>query len=80
MEIHTIAVCNPVTYHHLIYGIYNVVHLFAGNVAVVIHIVQTEGPCIHIQQVNINDSIIKCDTYSAVSHPSCLLMLWRVHE
>lgn len=33
------------TYHHLVDGIHYVVHLLAGYVAIVVHIVQTEGPC-----------------------------------
>lgn len=34
------------TYHHLIYGIYDVQHLVPGDVTVVIEVVQFKGPCV----------------------------------
>jgi hypothetical protein len=32
------------TYHHLVYGVHYVVHLASGDVSIVVHIVQSEGP------------------------------------
>ncbi len=32
------------TYHHLVYGVHYVVHLAPRDVAIVVHIVQSEGP------------------------------------
>ncbi len=35
---------NEYTYHHLVYGVDYVVHLAPGDVSIVVHIVQSEGP------------------------------------
>jgi hypothetical protein len=32
-------------YHHLVNGVHYVVHLAPRDVAVVVHVVQSEGPC-----------------------------------
>ncbi len=32
-------------YHHLVNGVHYVVHLAPSDVAVVVHVVQSEGPC-----------------------------------
>jgi len=32
------------TYHHLVYGVHNVVHLVPGDEAVIVHIIQSECP------------------------------------
>lgn len=33
------------TYHHLVYGVHDIVHLVSGDEAVIVHIVQPERPC-----------------------------------
>ena len=40
-----ISQIKAVTYHHLVDGINNVVHLLSSDVAVVVDIVQAESPC-----------------------------------
>lgn len=37
------------TYHHLVDGINYVIHFLASDVAVVVHIVQAESPCIKLK-------------------------------
>jgi hypothetical protein len=39
-----ILIMKEYTYHHLVYGVDYVVHLAPGDVSIVVHIVQSEGP------------------------------------
>lgn len=51
------------TYHHLIYGIYDVKHLVPGDVAVIIKVVQFKGPCVekHVKVLRGGPTSMICD-------------------
>lgn len=51
------------TYHHLIYGIYDVKHLVPGDVAVIIKVVQFKGPCVekHVKVLRGGPTSVICD-------------------
>ncbi len=45
------------TYHHLVYGVHYVVHLASGDVSIVVHIVQSEGPWVYDTNLKFYDCL-----------------------